>query len=758
MIENVKKSFLTLDFFGKSTTLLFKNDTYYKTNLGFFCSIVLIVLSILGGTYFLTALLNHLNPLISFSQIQDSSPLIFDNQKFYLAFAFKNQNCSNLELQLEVSSEEIPLKSLNISQNSSCGTIQNKGQTLFCLELSEIIQDQGSNSIKISVFSNNTRKKNCASDFTFFYEDFLINNIDYDSPIQKVTRTIELHTIKSFTKALQFVFEKLEVNTDMGILLQDNVVIPLLRVKNYPNELILDDSESFFAINLEKSSTELYVTRNYMKIYTVLANLGGFMKMLWLMIFVLINPLITLLYKKSLINEIFNFNDKEYYFQDDKIPPRKRPSRVNEAILKLKTFVHLFKSDKGNSKNSTKSLKKAQKETNIDSPTKEIINDVFKVKETSLDISILESLMYYVCNYKTLRMKKELIERGSKAINKRIDITYIIQKIVEIEKLKVLLLDADQLKLFEYLPKPILTNKKNEKLFSKKIFLNKVQANRNLINSNYFHEKWKQLDEDNTTNNILEKITTLFDSYQRIKSKEFITEIDQKLLDMLDENIKNLLEKTAKSPQLKKFITGNYSKSHRMKNFKMLLSLFTNPLPDKPQSNESIKYEKAEKQNKKMTNSNDISSQNILFNRATTQKIDLERAITGNSNQMIVFMSDGENNSKTNNIFIKDFSSSLKSSNENRKTQSENIQKVANNSRKENIKKQEEGKKEIKQLEFNDIKEIQEEELKDNEKPAISSKRPGDIRREVLRLNSKFKFLGKSEDENESVDNIKNSI
>jgi len=41
-------------------------------------------------------------------------------------------------------------------------------------------------------------------------------------------------------------------------------------------------------------------------------------------------------------------------------------------------------------------------------------------------------------------------------VKERLDVVYIIQKLVEIDKLKMLLLNEDQLKLFEYLPKPIV--------------------------------------------------------------------------------------------------------------------------------------------------------------------------------------------------------------------------------------------------------------------------------------------------------------
>ena len=39
-------------------------------------------------------------------------------------------------------------------------------------------------------------------------------------------------------------------------------------------------------------------------------------------------------------------------------------------------------------------------------------------------------------------------------VQERVDIVYILEKLVEIDKLKILLLNDDQLKLLDFLPKP----------------------------------------------------------------------------------------------------------------------------------------------------------------------------------------------------------------------------------------------------------------------------------------------------------------
>lgn len=51
---------------------------------------------------------------------------------------------------------------------------------------------------------------------------------------------------------------------------------------------------------------------------------------------------------------------------------------------------------------------------------------------------------------------KDMIAVGSDKIEKQLDAIFLIKKLNEIDKLKQFLLDEDQLKLFDYVPKPTI--------------------------------------------------------------------------------------------------------------------------------------------------------------------------------------------------------------------------------------------------------------------------------------------------------------
>lgn len=96
------------------------------------------------------------------------------------------------------------------------------------------------------------------------------------------------------------------------------------------------------------------------------------------------------------------------------------------------------------------------------------INDLEKLINTNqnteendilnLELGIGDFLNYYfgILGNPERNQKKALIKKGMDILKNNLDVKNLIQKFYEIEKLKVLLLDEDQLRLFDSLPKPEL--------------------------------------------------------------------------------------------------------------------------------------------------------------------------------------------------------------------------------------------------------------------------------------------------------------
>ena len=148
-----------------------------------------------------------------------------------------------------------------------------------------------------------------------------------------------------------------------------------------------------------------------------------------------------------------------------------------------------------------------------------------KLQKKKLNISWWQGFKSYFVKNDDFRIKFKQNERAIKQIKNKLSIIYILRKFVELDKLKALILDKDQMTLFDYLPKPnILRNRQIELTHS------------GLLNSTGLKEKSYFEEED-----VVAKSVKLLGSFHKISTKCSLSEIDQKLIDFLDEDIKNIL-------------------------------------------------------------------------------------------------------------------------------------------------------------------------------------------------------------------------
>ena len=83
-------------------------------------------------------------------------------------------------------------------------------------------------------------------------------------------------------------------------------------------------------------------------------------------------------------------------------------------------------------------------------------DNVFKLKSGGLALKYMEYFTFYLCPCGRIRRKKKMISKLVKKVSQNFDALYLINKMNEIDKLKMLLLTSNQLKLFNLITKPIL--------------------------------------------------------------------------------------------------------------------------------------------------------------------------------------------------------------------------------------------------------------------------------------------------------------
>ena len=128
-------------------------------------------------------------------------------------------------------------------------------------------------------------------------------------------------------------------------------------------------------------------------------------------------------------------------------------------------------------------------------------------------------------------------------IKEKLDITNLIEKINEIEKLKLLLFDSDQLSIFEKIPKPYLLDRKMMKNIEKQIDqcnlpgdspgrntikeqAKEVAMQRDILVTNNAFWKKKQSDD--------KKIQNFVSACKNLRHKQNLNIIDKRLIELME--------------------------------------------------------------------------------------------------------------------------------------------------------------------------------------------------------------------------------
>ena len=165
-------------------------------------------------------------------------------------------------------------------------------------------------------------------------------------------------------------------------------------------------------------------------------------------------------------------------------------------------------------------------------------SQMMKMRDSPILITWWESLKSLFVKVPDIETKIKQKNKGVTTIFSHLDINFVLKKFLEIDKLKNLLLNKDQLLLFEYLPKPII-------LKNLRIDLNYAGLS-NIIQG----KKKMSKDISLIENDLIMKTKIVQQAFNNICSKSEMTQIDLKLIDMLDENMKDILksEKGLDSP------------------------------------------------------------------------------------------------------------------------------------------------------------------------------------------------------------------
>ncbi|KAL4441425.1 hypothetical protein ABPG74_013720 [Tetrahymena malaccensis] len=171
-------------------------------------------------------------------------------------------------------------------------------------------------------------------------------------------------------------------------------------------------------------------------------------------------------------------------------------------------------------------IQKQKNQQKIQKVVEKQFDKLMKKETNSMKMSVFEYFLSIIFPCGRLRKKKQVIDYSIEKLYQNLDIFQILKRLIEVEKLKRLLLDQHQIKLLDYLPKPT-------------IHLD-LALNKNSNHSNQKNQEVNLLYQDNRSE--MQKAKDAFEAYKNILSKENFSELDQKLIDMLDQNLVSIFE------------------------------------------------------------------------------------------------------------------------------------------------------------------------------------------------------------------------
>ena len=391
--------------------------------------------------------------------------------------------------------------------------------------------------IKVNICVNNTDpsapickpfdqiQKATSGYFAYYTMDYLIDPQNFKSPGQAVGRDYYTPiSIGISRKTTRYIATSI-VNSDDGFLFTSKNAYIYPTYDNDFQTLLMDSKNQGYLMDfvLRMYHSENISERRYKKFQNVLAEIGGFIQILFLIFLSISYPIISKKYYEKLTNAIYNFEyENEKSINNSKSIELQKPLKlVTSSQPKLNKKLKSSTSDSHKlNVNSANFIQIIDKKNAMDS---KFLKYIMKIKNRlPLKMTSWEFIKETIFPFYQKKEKIKRINKGKKAIIEKLDISYVLKKFYEIDKLKMLILNENQFHLFEYLPKPVIL--KNSEI--------------DLGNS-----KKSGLISYETDADTIGKAKKMYFAYQNITKQNEMSVLDKKLIELLDGNIKEILKK-----------------------------------------------------------------------------------------------------------------------------------------------------------------------------------------------------------------------
>ncbi|CAD8103424.1 unnamed protein product [Paramecium primaurelia] len=370
-----------------------------------------------------------------------------------------------------------------VSDLSLIGTPEQENYTYIYISFQQCVNDTININSPVCKSKEEIQEKLHRNFILFQLSSYNIDLRNYLKPnvpkVEEIQTTISSKVKKDITLFMQ----PITTLTEEGLL--DELVRKDSTIRYMKSQEVIDfnSDETLASVLIRLANTENISYRIYPKLQDILAQAGGLWEVLMLVFTIMVKPFQALSYKLDVINNLFNFegqksqNDQE----DGSKQIIKRLTIVQEGVqnneqdtsnilnqqqlkssirfprgrLKTRTSKLLNSNSAQTEKSSNQMTNSPENDKLIQKGIRYALRKLFNIATLKLRFSPFDYLKYLKWGKKEGKFKQ--FNYSINKLEKCLDILFIIDKLQEIDKLKMILLTKQQVQLFDFLPKPLIS-------------------------------------------------------------------------------------------------------------------------------------------------------------------------------------------------------------------------------------------------------------------------------------------------------------
>lgn len=363
-MKKVSEAVISVDQMGITPQFLINRKTEYKTLTGGILSILLIIFYIMACIVFGEELIKKQNPTVLISSIFQNEPEQFNLTKKNFGFFVGLQGSDyeyyidptvyNLKMRLrtkrsylddkgkfqnEYKSKTFLLEKCDLEKNFPNFKNEFKDNdlnNLLCApkEINEIIlQGSFDNSLyrwfdfSVRICKNSTEsdiicktqeeidKKLQGGFFVINYIDTIFDHKDYENPYKYIRKNYYTSMSNKFVKSITFWLRNIDYITDGGILFEEKEKLTYVNTEDIKENIDIVEANKIIGAVFRLSYTKEIIRRRYLKVQQVIAEVGGFIKGINIILSILFYFYTKMDFYNNILNEmyIFDSNNSDIY-------------------------------------------------------------------------------------------------------------------------------------------------------------------------------------------------------------------------------------------------------------------------------------------------------------------------------------------------------------------------------------------------------------------------------------------------------------